>query len=101
MKLYGRIKSFSERGYGFIVSQSIERDVFFHASDWRAVEIPIPGEEVEFEVIPARFAGKPNQASNVHPLAPSGVAIPICAGVEALSRLSNSEAEIEVTDGVQ
>ena len=84
MKWNGVVKSFSKRGYGFIICESIERDVFFHLSDWRCIEPPLPGQRVTFEVVPARFAGKPNQATNVRL-----VDAPIVAGLAVLSKAVN------------
>jgi cold shock CspA family protein len=49
MKLYGTVKKFLEPGYGFIVSDEIERDVYFHARDWRSADDPLPGQRVMFE----------------------------------------------------
>lgn len=81
MKWNGVVKSFSNKGFGFIICESIERDLYFHLSDWRAIETPVPGQKVTFEVISARIAGKPNQATNVHP-----VAAPIVAGLAILAQ---------------
>jgi|HubBroStandDraft_6_1064221.scaffolds.fasta_scaffold2755759_2 cold shock CspA family protein len=85
MKWNGVVKSFSNRGFGFIICESIERDLFFHLSDWRSIETPLPGQRVAFEVIPARIAGKPNQATNVHPQGP-GSGTPIATGLAALAK---------------
>jgi len=81
MKWNGVVKSFSNRGFGFIISESIERDLFFHLSDWRCIQPPLPGQKVTFEVVPARIAGKPDQATNVHL-----VDAPIVAGLAVLSK---------------
>ena len=81
MKWNGVVKSFSKKGYGFIICESIERDLFFHLSDWRSIDTPSPGQRVTFEVVPARIAGKPNQATNVHL-----VDAPIVAGLAVLSK---------------
>jgi cold shock CspA family protein len=81
MKWNGVVKSFSNRGFGFIICESIERDLFFHLSDWRSIETPLPGQKVTFEVVPARIAGKPNQATSVRP-----VGAPIVAGLAVLAK---------------
>jgi cold shock CspA family protein len=86
MKLYGTIKKFLEPGYGFIVSDDIERDVYFHARDWRSASDPLPGQRVMFELIPARIEGKPEQATNVHPIRAKATATDVLAGIGALAK---------------
>jgi|HubBroStandDraft_6_1064221.scaffolds.fasta_scaffold124162_2 cold shock CspA family protein len=85
MKLYGTVKKFLEPGYGFIVSDEIERDVYFHARDWRSADDPLPGQRVMFELIPAWIEGKPEQATNVHPIRAKATATYVLAGIGALA----------------
>lgn len=48
----GKIKKYlSYRGYGFIEVEDIEKDIFFHSSNFQPTEIPQQGKEVEFRVI--------------------------------------------------
>ena len=48
----GKIKKYlSYRGYGFIEVEEIEKDVFFHSSNFQSTEIPTQDQEVEFRII--------------------------------------------------
>jgi len=50
--LKGKIqKYFSFRKYGFIETDESEDNIFFHISNFPSYEIPIVGQEVEFNVI--------------------------------------------------
>jgi cold shock CspA family protein len=77
-KRYGTVKRFLDAGYGFLVCEEIERDLFFHSANWRSAETPVVGQKVTFELAPGRAEGQPNQAINVHPIKgdavePSGI----------------------------
>jgi cold shock CspA family protein len=65
---YGTVKRFLEAGYGFLVCEEIDRDVFFHSANWRSAETPVVGRKVIFELAPGRVEGQPTQAVNVHPV---------------------------------
>jgi cold shock CspA family protein len=67
-KKYGTVKRFLEAGYGFLVCEDIERDVFFHSANWRSAETPVVGRNVTFELAPSRVEGQGQQAINVHPI---------------------------------
>jgi cold shock CspA family protein len=67
-KKYGTVKRFLDAGYGFLVCEDIERDVFFHTASWRSAEAPVVGQKVTFELAPGRVEGQPTQAVNVHPV---------------------------------
>jgi len=67
-KKYGTVKRFLEAGYGFLVCEEIERDVFFHSANWRSAETPVVGQKVTFELAPGRVEGQGQQAINVHPI---------------------------------
>ena len=48
----GKIKKYlSYRGYGFIEVEEIEKDIFFHSSNFQSTEIPTQDQEVEFRII--------------------------------------------------
>jgi cold shock CspA family protein len=81
-KKYGTVKRWMEKGYGFLVCDGTERDIYFHARDWRAAESPIVGQRVMFEFVDARIPGKPSQATNVHAI---HAALNVEAGIEALA----------------
>jgi cold shock CspA family protein len=65
---YGAVKRFLEAGYGFLICDDIERDVFFHTTNWRSVEIPAVGQKVSFELAPSRVRERAQQAVNVRPI---------------------------------
>jgi cold shock CspA family protein len=67
-KKYGTVKRFLDAGYGFLVCEEIERDVFFHSANWRSAETPVVGRKVIFELAPGRVEGQGQQAINVHPI---------------------------------
>ena len=67
-KRYGTVKRFLDAGYGFLVCEEIERDVFFHSANWRSAETPIVGQKVTFELASGRVEGQGQQAINVHPI---------------------------------
>jgi cold shock CspA family protein len=67
-KKYGTVKRFLDAGYGFIVCEDIERDLFFHSANWRSADTPVVGQKVSFELAPGRAEGQPTQAVNVHPI---------------------------------
>jgi cold shock CspA family protein len=67
-KKYGTVKRFLDAGYGFLVCEDIERDVFFHSANWRSAETPVVGQKVTFELAPGRVEGQGQQAVNVHPI---------------------------------
>jgi cold shock CspA family protein len=67
-KKYGTVKRFLDAGYGFLVCEEIERDLFFHTANWRSAEAPVVGQKVTFELAPGRVEGQPTQAVNVHPV---------------------------------
>jgi cold shock CspA family protein len=93
-KKYGIVKRWMENGYGFLVSDGIERDIYFHARDWRAAESPVVGQRIMFELVDARIPGKPPQATNVHAI---HAALNVEAGVRVLASGSkypiNEDAE--------
>lgn len=55
MKIDGKVKFFDKtKGYGFIVVQGREKDVFFHAKHWHQAGYqtpPLDGETLQFSVI--------------------------------------------------
>jgi cold shock CspA family protein len=67
-KKHGIVKRFLDAGYGFLVCEDFEWDVFFHVSNWRSAESPVAGQRVIFELGPAKSEGQPQQAVNVHPV---------------------------------
>jgi cold shock CspA family protein len=67
-KRYGTVKRFLDAGYGFLVCEEIERDVFFHSANWRSAETPVVGRNVTFELAPGRVEGQGQQAINVRPI---------------------------------
>jgi cold shock CspA family protein len=81
-KKYGVVKRWMENGYGFLVSDGIERDIYFHARDWRAAQSPVVGQRIMFELVDARIPGKPSQATNVHAIHDTPN---VEAGIEALA----------------
>ena len=62
----GIVKRFLDAGYGFLVFEDVEWDIFFHVSNWRSVDTPVVGQKVTFELGPAKTEGQPQQAVNVH-----------------------------------
>jgi cold shock CspA family protein len=66
-KKYGTVKRFLDAGYGFLLCEEIERDVFFHSANWRSADTPVVGQKVTFELAPGRVEGQGQQAINVHP----------------------------------
>ena len=69
-------------GYGFLHTQEIPRQVFFHARDWMRVQSPLVGEAVTFEVAPSRTPGKPDAGIGVTPVNSNPVST---AGVSGLA----------------
>jgi cold shock CspA family protein len=67
-KKHGTVKRFLDAGYGFLLCEEIERDLFFHLANWRSAETPVVGQKVTFELAPGRVEGQPTQAINVHPI---------------------------------
>ena len=67
-KKRGTVKRFLNAGYGFLVCEEIERDLFFHSANWRSAETPVVGQKVTFELAPGRVEGQAQQAVNVHPI---------------------------------
>jgi cold shock CspA family protein len=67
-KRYGTVKRFLNAGYGFLLCEEIERDVFFHPANWRSADTPVVGQKVTFELAPGRVEGQGQQAINVHPI---------------------------------
>ena len=63
----GTIKKLNERGFGFIEQQGQTGDLFFHKSALTGVtfEELKEGDEVSFEVEPAKEGGKGPSAVNV------------------------------------
>jgi cold shock CspA family protein len=48
----GKIKKYNAfRGFGFIESDELKDDVFFHISNYPKFTIPLEGQEVNFELI--------------------------------------------------
>jgi cold shock CspA family protein len=80
-KKYGTVKRFLDAGYGFLVCEDIERDVFFHSANWRSAETPVVGRKVIFELAPGRVEGQGQQAINVHPIKGDAVEL---AGIGAV-----------------
>jgi cold shock CspA family protein len=81
-KKYGVVKRWMENGFGFLVSNGIERDIYFHARDWRSAESPVVGQRTMFELVDARIPGKPPQATNVHAI---HEVLNVEAGIDALA----------------
>jgi len=63
----GTIKKLNERGFGFIEREGETGDLFFHKSALSGVtfEELKEGDEVSFEVEPAKEGGKGPSATNV------------------------------------
>jgi len=58
----GKIKFYNkEKGYGFIINENLE-DYFFSIKDWKNIDIPETGDEVEFE---ETITKKGKQAKNI------------------------------------
>ena len=90
---HGTVKKFFEAGYGFIFCEEISTDIFFHLNNWRAAEEPVVGQEITFELGPAKMAGKPMQAVLIRPM--------ISAELQALAKPIHDDAiEIGVKAGV-
>lgn len=62
---------YEQKGYGFI-SVAFNRRVFFHVSNYFGSVIPSSGLAVEFDLAPAKSAGKPDQAIHVIPAEKTG-----------------------------
>jgi cold shock CspA family protein len=55
----------ADRGFGFITDVANQgRKLFFHVNEYLGKEVPVPGQQVTFEVIPYQ-TGKLPQAVNV------------------------------------
>jgi cold shock CspA family protein len=67
-KKHGTVKRFLDAGYGFLVCEGVEWDIFFHVHNWRSAETPTVGQRVTFEFGPARAEGQRKQAVNIHPV---------------------------------
>lgn len=67
-KYLGVVVRFSEKGFGFLFNDELNRRVFFHISEWHRATEPIVGEGATFELAPSRIPGKPDAAFNVTPL---------------------------------
>ena len=63
----GVVVRWSEKGFGFLFNDEINRRVFFHISEWHRATEPKVGEGVTFELGPSRIQGKPEAAVNVIP----------------------------------
>jgi len=71
---HGTVKKFFEAGYGFIFCEEVSTDIFFHLNNWRSSGQPVVGQEVTFELGPAKMAGKPMQAVLIRPVVSAGIA---------------------------
>jgi cold shock CspA family protein len=81
-KKFGTVKRFLDAGYGFLICEEIERDIFFHSANWRSADTPVVGQKVTFELAPGKLEGQGQQAINVHPIKENSVEP---SGVESLS----------------
>jgi CspA family cold shock protein len=63
----GQIVTIKEQGFGFISSEELENNLFFHASDLENTEFNSlqEGQEVEFEVAEGRDGKSKASAVNV------------------------------------
>lgn len=51
MSIQGVVVSYkTEKGFGFIKSATVERDIFFHISEYRCEGLPTPGVKVAFDL---------------------------------------------------
>lgn len=78
----GVVVHWSEKGYGFLFNDEVNRRVFFHASAWNRATDPEVGEEATFQFAPGQIKSKPNIAVNV---TPTGKRIPLCGPKTAVT----------------
>ena len=78
----GIVKRVSARGFGFLFCEGIERDIYFHFSNWRSGDEPFAGQKVTFEFAPGKREGLPEQAVAVYPDSTAGIAALAKGGVE-------------------
>lgn len=50
MRETGRVKFYSEKGFGFITDDETEKDIFFHFSSFPKGTIINEGDSVEYEI---------------------------------------------------
>ena len=60
-----------DKGYWFILFEG--RRIFCHASNWSELEFPAVGDQVSFELGPARQTNFQHQAVNVQPEPSAGI----------------------------
>jgi cold shock CspA family protein len=60
----GRVKTYSQRGFGFLTLPGGGADVFFHISIWPSDLDPERDQEVDFEIVTDAKSGKP-RATNL------------------------------------
>ena len=63
----GVVVRWSEKGFGFLFNDKINRRVFFHVTEWRRATEPRVGEGATFELGRPLIPGKPDIAVNVIP----------------------------------
>ena len=73
-----RVKKYFPAEYGFLFCEDMAVDVFFHLNNWRSAEEPVVGQNVTFELGPAKKEGQPMQAVLIRPV--------VSAGLEALAK---------------
>ena len=57
--MYGTVKFYNkDKGYGFIYTDSQEKDFFFGIGDWKNQSVPNAGDDVEFETAQAKKGEK-------------------------------------------
>jgi cold shock CspA family protein len=65
---YGIVVAFVKGQYGFLWNDELGRRVFFHVKNYNGM-MPCVGDEVSFELKASVFYGKPDEATNVTPVA--------------------------------
>ncbi|MDP3266276.1 MAG: cold shock domain-containing protein [Sulfuricurvum sp.] len=47
----GTVKFYnSEKGFGFIFSEGLKQDIYFHINDWKHPSVPVGNDDIEFEL---------------------------------------------------
>lgn len=66
MKYVGHVAQITTRDFAFVFSYETNKR-FVHLTNWKGVNPPVVGDEVEFELAPGYKPGLPEQAVNVTP----------------------------------
>jgi cold shock CspA family protein len=67
MQMFGVIQIyFPLRGFGYIhVAEDFRKRIFFHVTNWRAAEMPVRGQRVEFDLASGHKPGQRPQAVKI------------------------------------